>query len=191
MYLYLYEGEDVRGKAGELLVKQALAMYIAEEGREEPESMPEILRTENGKPYFEGEGLPYFSVSHSGQLWVCLMAEFPVGIDIQEETKADIKGIAERYFSQDEKVYADIYDREGFYRLWTYKEAYTKLRGESIFENVSKTSLIDDDSLVKSLNDDQFGEVYFKDVEIGAGITLSVCVAKDEDIWLRLLEQQI
>ena len=191
MYLYLCEGENIRGKAGEKLVKQALAMYIEEEGRTAPERMPEILRTENGKPYFAGEGWPHFSVSHCGQLWVCLMAEFPVGVDIQEATNADTKSIAERYFSQNEKVYADIYDKDGFYRLWTYKEAYTKLRGESIFENLSKTSLVDDDSLVKSLKDDMYGEVYFKDIEIGAGITLSACAAKDEDIWLRLTEQVI
>ncbi len=192
MYLYVHKGGEAKGKAGEPLIKKSLSMYLAEKKRPAPETLPEILRTEEGKPYFEGEAWPYFSVSHSGQLWVCLMAEFPVGVDIQKAKNIDIKSLAERYFSQSENAYVETFGEEGFFRLWTYKEAHTKLRGESIFENISKTSLASgsagDSFLVEKLEDDKFGEIYFKEVEIGAGMTLSACVTKDEDIWLRLIE---
>ena len=196
MYLYLYEGTAIKGEAGESLVKRALTMYLAEQ---EPEAcagacsskmfdMPEIMRSENGKPYFSGKGMPEFSVSHSGQLWVCLMADFPVGIDIQEERAIDAMKTAQRFFTDAEQVYVDIYGTQGFFRLWTYKEAYTKLRGERMLTDMANISVICDDAPAESIHDERFGKVFFKEIEIGEGISCAACSAKDEEIWVRLIE---
>lgn len=43
---------------------------------------PQILRTENGKPYIEGNPL-YFSLSHSGKHGVIAVCDKPVGVDLE------------------------------------------------------------------------------------------------------------
>lgn len=196
MYLYLYEGSAIKGEAGERLVKRALTMYLAERGAEackeagslDAFEMPTIMRSENGKPYFSGVGMPEFSVSHSGELWVCVIADFPVGIDIQEERTIDAMKTAQRFFTDTEQVYVDIYGTQGFFRLWTYKEAYTKLRGERMLADMANISVICDDAPAESIYDERFGKVFFKEIEIGEGISCAVCSAKNEEIWVRLIE---
>ena len=107
----------------------------------------EFYCEENGKPMLTG-GAAYFSISHSGQIAaVAVSRECPVGIDI--EKIAPVKaGIARRICSSEEILYifsspeipsGEITDRkilERFFRVWTYKEAYVKMTGEGIDDNI-------------------------------------------------------
>lgn len=101
-----------------------------------------VARTERGKPYFENCGEIHFSISHSGDLFACAFAPFPIGLDIQEHVKrrgeTDTEAaerclkIAKRFFHPDE---VDALERDtvsAFYKIWTAKESYVKLTGRGI-----------------------------------------------------------
>jgi len=107
----------------------------------------EIIALENGRP-----GLPKtagidFNVSHSGDMAVCALSDSSVGCDIQLMKPTDA-GIAKRFFSEEEKQYVfagddplEITDR--FYRIWTRKEAYTKLTGEGILKDFKSFNVLE------------------------------------------------
>ena len=89
MYLFIYEGfsggPDRSIRTEELVLRATVAyaeeMDIALEGMSW-----EIERTEKGKPYFKELPLS-FSVSHTNNLWVCLISDCadPVGVDVQKK----------------------------------------------------------------------------------------------------------
>ncbi len=93
----------------------------------------DTLRTdENGKPKAEGI---CFNLSHSGDYVICAVSEKPVGCDI-EKIKGAPTQVGKRAFSHEENAYlkqfsGDAYNRE-FFRLWTKKESFLKMKGIGI-----------------------------------------------------------
>lgn len=94
----------------------------------------------HGKPYFPSHPDVHFSVSHTGNLWVCAFADTEVGLDVQEHRENDdpvrLARLAKRWFSEGERMvlYQCGYEPAEFYRIWTRKEAYVKFTGEGIGE---------------------------------------------------------
>ena len=87
----------------------------------------EIGYGEHGRPFLNGV---HFSISHTGDIAVIALSDFPVGIDI--ESGEDKSGkIAERFFDESEKEYLRQCP-SGFRRVWTLKEAVSKLFGKGI-----------------------------------------------------------
>lgn len=122
-----------------------------------------ICYGEKGQPQIDGkgiqEGLPYLSLSHSGDYAVCAIADSPVGVDIQARVPV-YGGMLCHFFSPKEraefeqKYGLEPFQRESagsgrddptwkpfksrilpeaaaeeFLRLWTAKESYMKLTG--------------------------------------------------------------
>ncbi len=117
---------EARRKAavlGEWMVKTMLA-----EKSGLPVEKITLSRTEKGKPY--AEGLPHFSISHSGEWVVAVVSENPVGIDIEQVRPIDPR-LAERIGA----------DPERFFEEWTAKEAYFKIHGDPNFKNISYSDL--------------------------------------------------
>ena len=150
MDLYIYRSYG--GKAGDrteknLLIERASLTYadmLPDFGR--------LLRTPEGKPYFENKEAPYFSVSHTGSLWACLFADRPIGMDLQQKTKADWLKLAERFFTPEEKDYVRIFGEEGFFKIWVRKEAYVKCIGSTLARELSKASMVRDGILLEKLS---------------------------------------
>lgn len=103
---------------------------------------------EQGKPILLGvtdtKGEPlYVNLSHSGEMAAAVLADFEVGIDIQEQ-QTPPEGVARRFFTQQEQawLYATeaMEKAEHFFRLWTLKEAYIKTTGQGM-----RTPLMDFD----------------------------------------------
>ncbi len=120
------------------------------------ESSFDIVRTEKGKPYFANCPDIHFSVSHSGELFACAFAPFPIGLDIQEHVKRKdetdegakercIK-IAKRFFHPDEVDALESDTVSAFYKIWTAKESYVKLTGRGIDGEFSEFCIFDLDS---------------------------------------------
>lgn len=92
----------------------------------------------HGKPYFPSHPNVRFSVSHSGNIWICAFSDTEVGADVQVYQKNDSpdrrKRIAKRWFSQGELRYLEKHDfaESEFYKIWARKEAYVKLTGDGI-----------------------------------------------------------
>jgi len=137
---------------------------------------PQVLRTPKGKPYVElckrqeggtslWEGL-HLSVSHSGEYFLCIVGDKPVGIDVQERKGRNASKIADRYFSDLEKEYVKENGENGFFTVWTRKEAYSKLTGEGLAEIIRGTEVIGRD------------DVEFTDFMLEDGVWCSYCVSR-------------
>ncbi|MBQ3964023.1 MAG: 4'-phosphopantetheinyl transferase superfamily protein [Firmicutes bacterium] len=122
----------------------------------------QVLRTEHGKPYLPD--LPVeVSVSHTGRLFAALIAEEgvgPVGLDVQSMRTASYEKIARRFFKEEEYDYILQYGKNGFYRLWTRKEALTKYRGLPLLETAGRISLVDAEGIVNELDEVTFTELH-------------------------------
>lgn len=93
----------------------------------------EILRTENGKPYIEGNAL-YFNISHTDGLVAVCISDSPVGIDCERvdlSFEARIKDFSSRYFTENEIALLEKcgYTPLSFFEIWTKKEAMIKRDG--------------------------------------------------------------
>ena len=96
--------------------------------------------TKTGKPFLMTNRNPPvdFNLSHSGEhCLIALTMGAPVGVDIQEwHRQVDWRGIAERFFTADERKWIDETEeadrRRRFYECWTLKEAFMKASGAGL-----------------------------------------------------------
>ena len=102
---------------------------------------------EHGKPYFREYPDIHFSISHSEDYVLVAMSEGNIGADVQliKERRVDI---ASRFFHHNEIQYLNCTDneREGFFRIWTLKEAYIKYTGRGMSEGLNTFSVVDDNN---------------------------------------------
>lgn len=90
----------------------------------------EILRTENGKPYVDGDPV-FFSVSHSENKAVIAVSDTPVGVDMEVLPRKIPQSVLSR-FSDRERAEINGNERK-FLENWTAKEAFVKMNGGKIF----------------------------------------------------------
>lgn len=96
----------------------------------------------NGKPVFLEHPEVHFNLSHAGNYVVCVISHREVGVDV-EGNRAVRASIENRFFSEEECRWVQAADSEKlhserFFRLWTLKEAYSKLTGEGISYGIGK-----------------------------------------------------
>jgi 4'-phosphopantetheinyl transferase len=86
----------------------------------------------DGKP--ECVGGPAISLSHSGELAICAVAEYgAVGVDVEtRRPRTDLGVIAERYFTPAEARWIAADPDARFRMLWVLKEAYLKALGSGL-----------------------------------------------------------
>lgn len=99
--------------------------------RERAEALS-LLRTEKGKPFFKDSDI-YFNISHSRNIWACLVGRSCCGLDIQYIRPCGYKKIAGRFFSETEQQYVSEKGIDGFFDIWVRREAYGKFTGEGFF----------------------------------------------------------
>ena len=121
----------------ELLLRCALADCAPEQPWP-----PEIRLGEYGKPEWNVEGL-YFNLSHSGELAACVIADHPVGLDVQE-TCVYREALVKRFFTPEERAFlADSPERDqDFGRIWAMKESYGKALGKGLTLPLSSFSVV-------------------------------------------------
>lgn len=95
--------------------------------------LPELARTELGKPYFPHLPHIQFSVSHSKSLILCALSDRPVGVDI-EDIRPRRDSLPEYALTEPEFCrYQSLGgDWPAFYVLWTRKEAWCKYTGQGL-----------------------------------------------------------
>ena len=88
---------------------------------------------EHGKPSMVGHPEIYFNLSHCKEAAVCVLSDQPIGVDVESIRK--YKESLVNYTMNDEEI-GQIKSAENpavaFIRLWTMKEATTKLIGTGI-----------------------------------------------------------
>ncbi len=98
--------------------------------------LPQIKRTENGKPYLEGDPL-FFSISHSGTKAVIALSQFPVGVDLELYKNKMHTPITNRFSDREQ---CEILCEKDFLIHWTVREAYIKMLGGTLSENLKSTA---------------------------------------------------
>ncbi len=106
----------------------------------------EFGKNEFGKPF--AKNLPiHFSISHSNNMVICAVADKEIGIDIEKIRPIKPKA-AEKFATETELEYIAS-NQNGFFEIWTLKEAYFKCIGtglgadiKNVFFNISSSGII-------------------------------------------------
>lgn len=102
-------------------------------------SPEEILFSKNsfGKPF--AMNIPvHFNVSHSGDMVVCAVSDREIGIDIEKIKPFNIKAASK--FATDEECGYIGSTENGFFEIWTLKEAYFKCVGTGLGSDIKNVS---------------------------------------------------
>lgn len=92
----------------------------------------EIMRNDKGAPYFKENQNKFISISHSDDIAIAVVSDYPIGIDIEQILERPDSFI-KTWFTEKEQEnlkqipnkFKQIYSN----KLWTLKEAYSKLLG--------------------------------------------------------------
>ena len=133
----------LEGQTGHEAGRQLLAdLYRRETGEE----LPEISRTDRGKPYFPDSAW-HFSISHTKKHAFCVLSRNNVAIDAEELDRNPRLDLAEKILSAEEKLQFEAAENKelAFLTFWVLKEAEAKLTGEGlrIYPNHTHFSLDD------------------------------------------------
>lgn len=185
MKLFIFEGfkagKESR-KVSEQLVTFALSLYLDSIDKSIETDEMKIKKTATGKPYFDNIAVE-FSVSHTGQLWMCAMSEQKVGIDVQIVKNTDYEKIAKRYFSKEEQHYCELWGVEGFFRIWVRKEAAVKYLGTTLGQGISGYETVKDgelsDTITVNANNRDYS-IQLEEIEISPDIKCAVAMEEKE-----------
>ena len=132
-YLLRFRQEWSRraGAAVYLLLRQGLRELFG------IDEAPEFAFGEHGKPSLISHPGIYFSLSHCREAAACVVATEPVGIDV-ESLRSFSPALLQRTMNEAETatILAASEPRRAFIRLWTQKEAYLKLTGTGLVDEL-------------------------------------------------------
>lgn len=147
--IYVFKEDDGLGRQERLL--RAAELYCRENAGSAGEELAgrmfdracfQVEKTPLGKPYFPKAKELHFSISHSGDYWVCAFAPQEVGVDIQEHTlnrsetrqEATVRfaKMARRFFHPVEAKYVETESFYRFFGVWAARESYVKYTGQGI-----------------------------------------------------------
>ncbi len=97
----------------------------------------EFSVTDSGKPYAKGLDV-HFSISHSGDYAVCAVSDKEIGIDIEKIREIN-PDAAKRFACGNERNYINSHTN-GFFEIWTLKEAYFKCIGTGLGADIKNVS---------------------------------------------------
>ncbi len=91
----------------------------------------------SGKPFLKDHPNIHFNLSHTEGIAVCVVADVPVGVDVERIRPID-RQVVDMVMSDDEQAEISLAEDSdtAFYRLWTRKEAYLKLTGEGLRDDM-------------------------------------------------------
>lgn len=127
----------------------------------------------NNKPFLK-ECDVYFNISHSKDLSVCVIADFPVGIDVEFLDKnvnyLDFKPqMTDNEFS---KIHSSTDKVKSLFSYWTKKEAALKAHGDGLMISLESFEIVEDECVI---DDEKF---YLTDLFINENYYS--CVASGE-----------
>lgn len=187
MNIYTYQKDPATTLTSDDMIRSSLRAYNREArlglGDSFVHELP-ILRTAKGKPYIEGNPI-HFSLSHSGNLMVCAVGKKEIGIDVQHIRHARTIEVAQRFFSPEESDYVNLNGEEGFFELWSRKEAFVKYIGEGISYGFQNFTLVQKGRIVDRIEKPTFCQ--FQMIPLGPEVKCCICTRKRERIWIKKL----
>ncbi|MBQ9991422.1 MAG: 4'-phosphopantetheinyl transferase superfamily protein [Lachnospiraceae bacterium] len=150
------KADKLRCLAGGLLLEELL--------RQNFHSPEELVREEKGRLVLPGQESFFFNLSHSGDYAACVVADFPVGVDIQQFRPIQ-KGLAKRFFQPQEAEHIHKHTgknkEELFFRYWSAKESYSKLIGEGLGKNFNSFAVRLEEGRIEDKR--ELREIYLKE----------------------------
>ena len=94
-----------------------------------------------GKPLVGGGLGPHFNLSHCDGLVACALSlDVPLGVDVELIQRHASLDVAEHYFALSERAWLlglpEAERPQGFFKLWTMKEAVIKATGKGIYQDL-------------------------------------------------------
>ncbi len=124
--------------------------------------------SKNGKPYAKSLDI-HFNISHSGDMVVCAVSDKEIGIDIEKIREINPRA-SEKFACKKEIEYINSH-KNGFFEIWTLKEAYFKCISTGLGADIKNVSFtINDKEIICS--ETNF-ELLFH--EIAEGYICSTC----------------
>ncbi|HIZ08191.1 MAG TPA: 4'-phosphopantetheinyl transferase superfamily protein [Candidatus Eubacterium avistercoris] len=142
-----YTGWDGKNGSHRLLL-EAAADWLREQDR--TDQIDALALMDPGtyqKPYFSSPSDIGFSISHSGNFWMCAFGRGELGLDVQGSQKCSPKRLAERFFHPKEAEWLERNGYRDFLQVWTAKESYLKYTGEGLTAGMDFFSTADANGL--------------------------------------------
>lgn len=134
----IYVSPFHEGSAGShTLLREALRQYAGAAAAAAP-----LAFGPYGKPYLPDQPAVQFSITHSGDFWMCAFSDHAVGLDLQAEQDCDRARLSSRFFHPSEDTYLRQQSYAPFFALWAAKESYLKYTGQGITEDLSAFSVV-------------------------------------------------
>lgn len=123
-----------RDRARYVVTRRALRTLLGEHTERPADHVP-ITLTLGGKPVLAAphDGV-HFNVSHAGDWAMIAIANYPVGIDIEQRRPVDTKALAQSIFStlECDVIHMAADPTAAFFDLWVAKEAWVKATGQGV-----------------------------------------------------------
>lgn len=135
----------------------------------------EIGRTSNYKPFLMNQDL-YFNISHAGNLAVCGISKFPIGIDIEYiDTKINYTEFKSQMTPNEfNKIHLSEDKAKSFFNYWTEKEAVIKAHGKGLLIPLQSFEIFENQTLIEQ------EKFYLKKIFIHQ--EYQCCIASNKDI---------
>ena len=152
--IFVKQGEYVRGDEAFPVLAGLVKEFLELSGRHDIDvsavTQDVIRRTPEGRPCCCISGAPDISVTHSDDLWMCLVSDERCGLDFQYMREQYIPGVVERFYTEGEREYIEgggtgqftgsfLRTEEGrvgrFFDVWVRREALGKYDGHGFFGN--------------------------------------------------------
>ena len=109
-----------------------------------PRALGELRTGPWGKPFFPQVPRLHFSLTHSGEWWLCAFSDRPLGLDLQiHRSYADPARLARRFFHPLEDAWLARAQYRDFFDLWCAKESWVKYTGRGFFDDPADFSVVD------------------------------------------------
>lgn len=188
--------QDIRNKKNEEAKARSLAAgVLLHEGLCEylnypPEGTPPFQTGVGqwGKPYLVDYPGIYFNLSHSGEYVCCAVADFEVGVDVQQHQAVKDK-VANRFFSmEDNRLLAGLNETEKgewFFRIWSIRESYVKFTGKGLGQGLDGFEIDWENQMIRDAGKPS---AYFEEKRDLKGYSMCVCGQEKvpEPRWVRM-----
>lgn len=137
---FIFNKDKLNSLFAELLLRRMLVKY-----HKMNISQIEICYEPSGKPFLKNNEI-LISISHSENCVAIAISDEPTGIDT-EKISEYYEEIVSDFFCKEEYKYINSSKNkcEEFYKIWTKKEAFTKINGEGLSIPLNSFNVLDND----------------------------------------------
>ena len=136
-----------------------------------------------GKPFFPQHPELQFSVTHSGDWWMCAFSAQPVGLDLQlHRTHTAPERLSRRFFHPLEHGFLVRDGHRSFFDLWCAKESFVKYIGRGFYDAPETFSVVSETGAFPDAQG-----VEFRLLPFAAEYSLCLCAQHLGEIRLRAL----